>query len=418
MIFRFVLLTALFFVFCEPAQALVCNNNYSVKGKLKVLNDAYNPDPYYEGLAGIKVRIYNGLFHIQTTYTNSQGEFLKSWKSCSKKLNLKIAFVPTTSKVNVSQLMLPNHFKIRPSKNFKKARPGTYDFGTLLYGKKETRNVHILKVFQSTKEILSWLDQWHNIDFFKDAPIDSGAVQMGYPSLTPNDTSWYTPATGQINLKERDFQPRTPYADILAHEFGHLFHNSYGRWYLNIPGYNGDAGWSLGSDEPPATANLEGFALFFEYLFMLEHDFNHYETIIENKWVKPHLAEGGATNHASFFYDLFDANQDEDENCHVDRCELPLEEIMNVFAAHSHLNLKAFSIANSAMDEFIDRYYKIYGNPPGQCDFDELLYLNALKENPDGDSCEQSEPNVPILDKIRQKRKVPGSFRPQRLLKI
>jgi len=371
----------------EASAAWWCHNTYTVKGKLKVYDDAINLDPRYQPVKGIKVWIYNGIIPIKTTYTRSDGSFTKTWKSCSNRLTLKVGFIPTTSKINISQLMIPNRYKIKPSKTFKRARRGTYNFGTIYYGKRDTRSGRRLKAYHTIYEVLNWLKRDHGIDFIKSPGVPTGHIEVGYPSLTFNDTSWYTPLTRLINLKGKDFQPNRKSGDILVHEFGHLFQNGYGKWYLNIPDYNGDFGWSYNSMESPEVANLEGFATFFEYLFMAEHGFESFEIRIESLFLKRHLKDGGASNHASFFYDLFDANEDEDDSCHVDRCELSLKEIMTVFAASSRDGLKAFSIADENMEDFIDRYYEIFGDPPGECDFDELMYLNALKDDPDGSMC-------------------------------
>jgi len=386
LVFTFLLCGAL--LVTSVTNAGWCNKKYTVKGKLKIYNDMTTLDPGYEPVKGIKVRIYNGAFHIKTTSTKSDGSFSKTFTSCSSRLNLKVGFVPTTSKVNVAQLMIRNYYKIKPSKTFKNARPGTYNFNTFYYGKRDTKSGRRLKVYHTIMKTLDWLKDDHGINFINSPGVPTGHIEVGYPSLTPNDTSWYTPFTRLINLKGSDFQPTRKFADVLVHEFGHLFQNGYGKWYLNIPNYSGDGGWSHYSLETPEVANLEGFATFIEYLFFAEHGFEGIEDKIESRFTKAHLKDGGASNHATFFYDLYDANEDEDKSCHVDRCELSLKEIMTVFAASSRDGLKAFSIANDNMDDFVDRYYEIFGNPPGDCDFDELMFLNKLKENPNGDACE------------------------------
>lgn len=385
----------------DAAAFFWCHNTYTVKGRLKVYDDVNNPEGRYEPVAGIKVRIYNGPFHIQTTHTNANGFFSKTWKSCMHKLDLNIAFIPTTSQVNVAQLMIPNYYKIRPSRRFHFASPGTHDFGTIRYGKRNTKSGRLLKVYHTVTRILAWLKDEHGIDFIKSPGVPTGHIEVGYPSLTPNDTSWYTPLIRLINLKEGDFQPETPHADVLAHEFGHLFQHGYGKWYLNLPDYNGDGDWSYSTEEVPAVANLEGFAIFFESLYMAQQGFDGRVPLIESRLVKPRLGNGGATNHAAFFYDLYDLDEDRDGACHVDRCALPLEEIMTVFAASRSAGLTAFSIADEDMDDFILRYYEIYGDPPGKCDFDELMYLNGLDIDPAETNCDTRTFSKSLVHKPR-----------------
>lgn len=373
------------FSFCfvsSSAQAWFCDHEYTAKGQIKVYDDFSDGDAAsYQPLKGVKVRVYDGILHVGTDYTDSDGKFSYSFESCLTKLDLHIIIIPTSSSVNVAQFLIPDYWQIKPSKEFDQTSPGTHDFGTLYYGKSRSDAGKILQVFYGTKKILSWLESDHDIDLLDDPGIATGHVEVGFPSLTPAETSWYTPLTKEINLKEEDW----PAADIstLVHEFTHLLQNAYGKWYLNIPDYgygDDDGGWSSTSREYPEVANLEGFAVALEYFYLVQNGIQSAEdNYVEMPDAFSSLGVYGAYNHAGFYYDLLDSNRDQDELCRKDRCEIPLDEVLNVFASHGSLD--AFSIAEEDMDDFIDRYYEIYGEPEGRCDFQELLYMNNLDED-------------------------------------
>lgn len=383
----------------------ICHHTYKVKGQIKIFDDLTQREGSYKGLPGIKVWIHDGFTHVKT-FTDAGGHFQKTFKSCLKKIKLSLSIVPTTPEVNVSQWMIPNYYRFKPAKKIKGAKPGTHNFGTIYYGKNDSDTSRILKVFYSMKKVLAWLRDQHGIDLINEPGVGTGHVEVAYPGVIQkyiDQSSFYNPLTKQISIKEEHFPPLSYDMSVIPHEFGHLFQYAYGRQVygledLNDYGYDGDPNWSYASEEYPEIADLEGFATAIEYLFMADQDLGTgYQIYAETNMLNPDLGEYGAINHAGFYYDLIDKEEDQDEACHVDRCSLPLKTVMNVFAKHKKLGLKRFSIGDDNVSDFIDRYYEIYGEPPAGCDFDSLLYLNHLAQDPDGDQCDEA--SVPTARK-------------------
>lgn len=372
-----------FFAPPSPAHSsAVCEEQlFRVSGQVQLSGSVTGLKSVTRPLKGVFVEILADGITAATTLTNQEGRFSVKFSTCLARATLKMALTPNDGQISVSRDMNPKAWRFVPATTIANASPGKWDFGRVTVESGKSLTSRALQVFGTASVLKDWFEaklgkknSWRPID-------------IDFPSLFSRIASvadtFYNPITRQIHLARDRFPPDEPDVEILAHEFAHFLQAGYGEFRLSTADLlayaaDGRSGWTFSSREKPGVADLEGFATFLAYVFLAENGSPSYGTKLESDALTPALGAGGVFNHAGFYYDLFDAGQDRDEVGHVDSCQIPLDKIMAVFAAHDEKGLKAFALMKEDARDYAERFARLYGDSLADCSVSDLIKLNHL----------------------------------------